>query len=243
MTFSIRKPEKNISPPNGENNSQKQRDGSEPDTQGKQLEKRRLSNLFRRKPIENNVPEINLNAGLSRALKTPKINKKSAEDEANNQHAGTQALVAIEAVLYVMDRTREIISQCVEIAQSAKNTKEPGARALLAESYDELRLSIEEIANETDENGDLLIGPNAKNLEIEMTGRARYSVASFRLDCTPNGLNLPPPLNAFAEDEEIDNTLLQLQKVQDRVDRATAGYCRDAKFLMSRLDSNKEQGI
>lgn len=223
MAFSLRKPDK------------KAANTEEP--------QRGLSSFFRRKPQQSDLPTCNIDAGLSRALKTPNVDKKSREIQINNESAGRQALMAIEAVLYALDRVREIIDQCVEIVDSANSTQEPGARALLAESYDELRLSINTIRDETDENGALLIGAEAESLDIEMTGRARYSVASFRIDCSSKGLNLSPPADAFIENEEIESTLNKLKKIQDRLDRASAAYCRDANFLMSRLNEMPKQSL
>ncbi len=213
---------------------------------GKPIEKKDnagLGTLFRRKKSDGDeiLPVGDINAGLSRALRAPKVDKKSDECRENDLRLIRSALTTIEAVLYAMDKAREILQQCYEVASSAKNVEDPGARALLADSYDELRLSIDTIVDDTDPSGVELIGPDAQNLDIEMSGRARYSLAFFRLHSGDDGLKLSPPFNAFDTDEEIDALSNELKEAYQRVERATAAYCRDAKYLMARINEFTQQ--
>ena len=199
--------------------------------------KRGIGGLFKkRKPEAAVLPAIDLDASLNRAMRAPKGARKSGEVRLRDSQAVRDALTAIEGALYALDQADEILEQCLEVIKSAKHSEEVGARALLAESYDELRLGLDGVNAEAGD-GVSLIGEAAENLDIEMTGHARYAIAAFRLDSSPKGLNLPPPLEAFADMAEVDQTLAQLTRAQTRLERATAGYCRDAKFLMARLQS------
>ncbi|MEO1150579.1 MAG: hypothetical protein AAFW83_06255 [Pseudomonadota bacterium] len=190
--------------------------------------------FFKRKTVEEPVvaPET-LAVGLSRALRTANMPRKAQEDAVQDTEKVRNALVVIEAILYAMDQAREIITHCTEIIDSANLTDDLGGRAMLAEKYDELRLSIDKLAEADDDLvTDLTSRPGA-TLDLELTGRARYSIAGFCLGTDDHALNLPPPLTAFADDDEIEHTHLALDHAASRVTRATASYCRDAKFLMA----------
>jgi len=200
--------------------------------------------LLSRKPKVEDMPSLSpeaVAAGVSRALRSPKIKPTSAENEIRDFAAARKGLRAIETVLFVLDQVRDVLGQCREIVASAKDTEDLGARALLAEKFDEHRLSINGIVGEVNETGQLLVGPDAEPLEIQMTGRALYSISCLRLDVSDQGLGLSPPIEAFAEDSEVDAILSELESAVGRVERATASYCRDAKFLMGRLKSAQSE--
>lgn len=192
--------------------------------------------LFKRKIVD--APQIapeSINRGLSRALRSAKMPSKSYEDAVSDTENVRSSLVAIEAVLYAMDRVRETITECLEIVESAALTEDLGGRALLAEKYDESRLSLDQIADETDEAGVDLIKIQGGAMSVEITGCARYSIAGFCVGTEEHALNLPPPLTAFADSDEIEHTKLLLETALARVTRATTSYCKDAKFLMTRI--------
>ncbi len=176
--------------------------------------------------------------GLDRALRRASARTKPAEPapaEADNNIR--EALVAIESALYSIDRVREIIEQAYEVALSAHDAEEPGARALLAESFDELRLSINSTIDAVDDRASTLIGKNPRQIDVKLGGKAHYSVSPFRLDSTSKGLAITPPRDAFATFEEVNDALEELDGALQKADRAASAYCRDAQFLIARLSA------
>lgn len=180
------------------------------------------------------LPVIDVQGGLDRALR----NRRAVldEPETNQQDNPVRdALAAIEAALYAIDRVRDILEQACEVAISAKSADDAGGRALLAESYDELRLSINEALDRIEPRGAQLIGKTQRHIDVMLGGRTKYSVSPMRLDVSEQGLDLPPPVDGFAGHDEIDAVLMQLDKALLRADRAAATYCRDAQYLIARM--------
>jgi hypothetical protein len=159
-------------------------------------------------------------------------------DPETRENPVRDALTAIEAALYAIDRVRDILEQACEVALSAKDVGETGGRALLAESYDELRLSINEALDKIDPRAAVLIGKGQRHIDVLLGGRTKYSVSPIRLDVSEKGLDLPPPVDAFSTYEEIDNVLSQLDLALGRADRAAASYCRDAQYLIARMKAD-----
>ena len=189
---------------------------------------------------DEDAPQINAEAGLNRVLNAKRSlppKKKSANDEPAHD-----ALAAIEAALYSIDQIRDIIEQAYDVALSARDVEDAGGRALLAESYDELRLSINATVDGIDDQGSILIGKNQQHIDVPLGGKAHYSISPTRLDVSGKGLNLDPPRDAFATFEEISQIMEELDKAIKRADRAAAGYCRDAQYLIARLNAKKDQG-
>lgn len=95
---------------------------------------------------DNDLPEMDVAGGLNRALKNvqsaAEVEQSSKQEQQGNPVR--DALSAIEAALYAIDRVRDILEQACEVVLSARDVEEIGGRAMLAESYDELRLSIDE---------------------------------------------------------------------------------------------------
>ncbi|WP_411817339.1 hypothetical protein [Hyphococcus sp. DH-69] len=183
---------------------------------------------------DDGIPQMDVAAGLDRALR----NRKAVMSEPDNDHQENpvrETLSAIEAALYAVDRIRDILEQACEVVISAKDVDDIGGRALLAESYDELRLSINEALEKSDPRAAALIGKNQHHLDVTLGGRTKYSVSPVRLDIGEKGLNLAPPVNAFANFDEIDATLSQLDYALGRADNAAASYCRDAQYLIARM--------
>ncbi len=223
MVFSSRKTQEQSSP-------QKPIDASK-----KSIKKGLGGLLKRKKNTEDVLPTADIGIGLSRALRKSNIAPTSTQEREADRKIIRETLESIESALYTMDKTREVLQQCFEIAMQARKSEDPAARALLADSYDDLRESLDQIAAETDARGQILVGRNAKNIELELTGRARYSISAFPVSNNQGGLNLSPPINAFDTDEEIIAMIGELREAHKRVARFTTDYCRDAKFLMSRL--------
>ncbi|HBK92669.1 MAG TPA: hypothetical protein DDZ68_13455 [Parvularcula sp.] len=187
---------------------------------------------------EEALPAMDLAGGLDRALRRSGAQSKPVETpspQADNNIR--EALVAIESALYSIDRVREIVEQAYEVALSAHEAEEPGARALLAESFDELRVSINTVIETVDGRAATLIGKNARQIDVKLGGKAHYSVSPFRLDASSKGLNVTPPRDAFATFEEVNAALDELEAALKKADRAANAYCRDAQFLIARLSS------
>ena len=191
---------------------------------------------------QDELPSLNVAAGVNRALrKSQSAPKQTPVDEHLNP--AREALSAIEAALFAIDRVRDILEQACEVALSAREVEDAGGRALLAESYDELRLSIDDALEKIDPAAALLLGKDQRNLDVSLGGRARYSVSSMRLDIGENGLNLAPPREAFSTDSEIDLVLDRLDQALSFADRAASGYCRDAQYLIARMKSVMAQAV
>ncbi len=179
------------------------------------------------------LPEMDVAAGLDRALRGSA--PAGSQTQQNKSDAVRDALAVIEAALYAIDRVRDILEQACEVAISAKCVEDIGGRALLAESYDELRLSIDAALEKVDPRAAVLIGKNQKHMDVMLGGKTRYSISSMCLDVSNKGLNLTPPRDAFATYEEIGEVLEQLDSALARADRAAASYCRDAQYLIARM--------
>ncbi len=186
---------------------------------------------------EDAIPAMDVAGGLDRALRNRRAVLEDPHPE-TRENPVRDALSAIEAALYAIDRVRDILEQACEVAISAKDVGEAGGRALLAESYDELRLSINEALDKIDPRAAVLIGKGQHHIDVLLGGRTKYSVSPIRLDVSEKGLDLPPPVDAFATYDEIDNVLSQLDLALGRADRAAASYCRDAQYLIARMKAD-----
>ncbi|MEQ1929415.1 MAG: hypothetical protein ABL957_02625 [Parvularculaceae bacterium] len=192
--------------------------------------------LNRREIEEDELPQADIAAGLSRVLRAPAQQPAPAAQNTTDLESVRAALSSIEASLYAIDSIRDIIEQAYEVALSAQDVEDAGGRALLAESYDELRLSINKTIDALDERAATLIGKSQRHLDVKLGGKAHYSVSPTRLDVTQKGLNLAPPRDAFATFDEINNVLAELDTALKKADRTAAGYCRDAQFLIARMN-------
>jgi hypothetical protein len=146
-------------------------------------------------------------------------------------------LTSIEGALFTIDRVRDYIEQAYEVALSAQEVEDVGGRALLAESYDELRLSINAAIDAVEDRAATLVGKSQRQVDVRLGGKAHYSISPVRLDVSARGLNINPPREAFATFEEITAALEELDSALKKADRAAAGYCRDAQFLMQRISA------
>ncbi len=186
------------------------------------------------------LPAMDVAAGLDRALRltTPgAAATKSASGEPSCADNIREALSSIENALYSIDKIRDIIEQAYEVAISAQDVEDVGGRALLAESYDELRLSINSAVDAIDEKAAMLIGKNLRQIDVKLGGKAHYSISPVRLDISQKGLDLNPPRDAFATFDEINDILDELDTALKKADRAASGYCRDAQYLIARLQT------
>lgn len=196
-----------------------------------------IANLFKSKKqdeAESELPEMDVTGALNRILNNQKPVKKSPSTT-RVQDPIREALAAIESSLFSIDRIREVIEQGFEIVLSANDVEDAGGRALLAESYDELRMSIDNVVETADERAVILIGHNAHQVDVGLGGKAYYTLTPMCMDTSDKGLNLTPPRGAFAKFEEITDILEQLDSGLKKADRAAASYCKDAQYLIGRL--------
>ncbi len=185
------------------------------------------------------APQMDVASGVDRALRKPAIIVE-APVETDTEDPVRAALGAIEAALYAIDRIRDTLEQACEVAISAKDIEDAGGRALLAEHYDELRLSVDYTIEQADPRAAILIGKGQRHLDVNLGGTTRYSVSPVRLDASERGLGLSPPRDAFATYEEITQALSELDRALGRADRAAANYCRDAQYLIARMNGDTE---
>lgn len=215
--------------------------GPEKEPQAKEPKKSPLAGWLGKKQNSDGkgeLPEVDVAAGVSRALRGAKAPEE--RPVADEDSPVRNALATIEAALYAIDNIRDILEQACEVAVSAKGVEDEGGRALLAEKYDELRLSINEAVEAVDPRAAQLVGPAGRHLDVSLGGKARYSVSSTRLDVSERGLNISPPRDAFATFEEIYASLNELDGALGRADRSAAGYCRDAQYLIARMNGEFE---
>ena len=189
---------------------------------------------------EYDLPEMDVAAGLTRALRETNGKKDEPDVCHLDENPVREALTAIEAALYAIDDVRDILEQACDVVVSAKDAPDAGGRALLAESYDELRLSINRSVKAADNSAAALVGKEARHMDVNLGGKTHYSISAVRLDAGERGLNLTPPREAFEDDEEINLTLDELDKALGRADRAAANYCRDAQYLIARMKGELE---
>jgi|GEM_PF-1310959 len=207
----------------------------------KQSKRSPLAGWLGRKPDEGeqaSIPAIDIAAGLNRVLRNSQASEEAAPEPVDDEPIRL-TLTAIEAALYSIDQIREIIEQAYDVALSARNVEDAGGRALLAESYDELRLSVNSTIDNLDEQAGVLIGKDQRHIDVHLGGKAHYSISPTRLDASAKGLNLDPPRDAFATFDEITRIMEELDAATKRTDRAAAGYCRDAQFLIARLNGEE----
>ncbi len=201
--------------------------------------RRNLSSLLGLKGAEDEtpLPTMDVAGGLSRALKRAEDNVGADEEILAGQRSLQEALSAIEGALRLIDKIRDMIDYAYESAMSALEVDEAGGRALIAESYDDKRLEINELVAAADENTAHLIGKKARQIDVKIDGAAHYSISAIRLDVAEKGLNLNPPHDAFESDEEVNRTLDEIGLAVERLDRAAAIYGRDTEYLLARLSA------
>jgi len=213
---------------------------------GKKPKRNALAGIFGfagRQQEEIELPAMDVAAGLDRALRrtaTPGEGRKTQPVASTKNDNIREALAAIESALFSIDTIRDIIEQAYEVALSANEAEDVGARALLAESFDELRLSINAAVEAVDERAAALIGKAQRQIDVKLGGKAHYSVSPCRMDVTQKGLDINPPRDAFSTFDEIAATIEELDEALKKADRAANAYCRDAQFLIAKLQDRSE---
>ena len=177
-----------------------------------------------------------LAASLRRALHNPLQNDHKPPENPDNKGLRA-ALRAIESALFVMDDMREKLIEASQLVLKAGSSSTDGGRALLAERYDEIRLSFDPIVKNADPDAQKLLGAKSGALTVRIGG-AQYAIACAKVDISKNGLNLPPPLDAFMSDKEIAETLQHIKKATEKIAEIADGYLSDAIFLSQKLVKN-----
>jgi hypothetical protein len=155
------------------------------------------------------------------------------------RHAGPQApairiaLASIEDALIAIDAIRAALDEAGELTIEALAARDEARRALYAERYDDLRHAITEASGATTKAADCLTAHARARLEVilDPAGRSRHVVRGCDLSSGSEGLDLPPPLEAFAADEEIEQARGSIAAAFARLDRAAQIFLDDASAL------------
>ena len=176
------------------------------------------------------APEPDLVIDVARARLALARRGKGAHPAA---HAIRLALGAIEDALIAVDAIRAALDEASELAVDALATRDEGRRAILAERYDDLRHAINESCGVTTKEADCLTAHVKARIEVSLDhkGRSRHVVRGCDLSTGAQGLDLPPPLEAFATDEEIQNVIAATAAAFQRLDRAAQIFLDDAGAL------------
>lgn len=143
------------------------------------------------------------------------------------------ALRSIEDALITIDAIRAALDEAGELIFEALDTQDEGRRALYAERYDDLRSAINEASGATTKEDDCLTAHIRARIEVSLdaNGRSRHVVRGTDLSSGNQGLDLPPPLEGFASDEEIERAKAAIFGAFHRLDRATQIFLDDARAL------------
>lgn len=195
-----------------------------------------LSKLFKAKPAEAE-PEIfvDLKASAARALRNPLRESPIAPQDNAACKPALEALAAIEASFFVIDNLQDVLVEASQIVLSATTIDDIAARSLLAERYDELRLSIDGVLDNSDPKTVTILGQNAAKKAIPLPGGALYHLTSTNLYLGEQGLDLPPPLEAFSTNMEIALVLGKLDDALCKLSKTSESYMRDTQFLIARI--------
>jgi len=182
--------------------------------------------------------EIDLTRSLGRALHNPLKNTLANNDAMRS--AIIRILGVLEGAFFAIDRIKELTLEASHLVLKASANDDLGNRALLAERYDELRQSIDQVIEDCDEPAKALIGPAAQPLLLQISPTTTYTVPGTRLDCEKDGLNLIPPISGFSESEEISQILRVLDKALARIDSVERSLMKDAQHLTEKISPQKK---
>ena len=156
------------------------------------------------------------------------------------EDAGRQLRAALDVLVAASEHIRAAATHVI----AAAGEGDEGARALLAEKYDDARQAVEALSappeEEVDEDGyaveaDLaLTQVGCPGLAVPLRG-ATYAVAPFPLTTGEEGLGLTPPEDGFATSTEVAATLRRVEIALERIERVRDVYDRDARFLATQV--------
>ena len=134
---------------------------------------------------------------------------------------------------YETARPGSALDEAGELVTEAFAAKDEVRRALYAERYDDLRHAITEASGATVKEAGCLTAHARARLEVilDANGRMRHIVRGCDLSSGNEGLDLPPPLEAFAVDAEIEAARDAIAAAFSRLDRAAQIFLDDAGAL------------
>jgi hypothetical protein len=156
--------------------------------------------------------------------------------------AARDALSRIEEALVAIDAIRAALDEAEDLTREALETAEEARRALLADRYDDLRSAINEASGAMDpESGQLTAHPRARlEVPLDWQGRTHLVVRGADLSSGATGLDLPPPLQAFSADAEIEAAAASIGQAHARLDRAASVFLDDAQALTAAAGMQKQ---
>lgn len=176
-------------------------------------------------------PPEELAIGVARARLA--LARRVGRGGASHLQAARDGLAKIEEALVAIDAIRAALDEAADLIDEAVVSPDAARRALLAERYDDLRSAINEASGAMDpERGQLTAHPKARlEVALDWQGRARHVVRGADLSSGATGLDLPPPLEAFEPDEEVEAARAALAQAHGRLDRAASIFLDDAAAL------------
>lgn len=180
------------------------------------------------KKAKESGPTGDLSSRLAAVRRCPAAPREAEGPAAPDQRAG--AVAALDACLRIVADASAIMRDAAAHVITAASEPDEGARALLAERYDDARRRIDAMQAELAEEAGSLMGPGAAALDVPLRG-AVYAVAPFPLDTGEAGLDLPPPEDGFATHQEVAETLRRVELALERLSRVRAIYTADRAFL------------
>ena len=175
-------------------------------------------------------PEPELVIDVARARMALGRRGRSAGPQAPQIRA---ALRAIEDALIAIDSIRAALDEANELAMDALSVTDEPRRALCAERYDDLRRAINEASGATTKEEHCLTAHAKARIEVALdpAGRSRHVLRGADLSSGTPGLDLPPPLEDFASNDEIERVVAAVGAAFHKLDRATQIFLDDASAL------------
>ena len=195
---------------------------------------------------------------LARGRKALARLKSTSHDEkvrAPHLGAAVAAIETLEAAVLSLDAIAQRLSDAGELLQAAElatsdvsenmEEEENGARALLAERYDELRDDITRIASTAYAGRTNLLDGLGGQLEVPLDSSRRSKAiipgvnAAILTHDNPNGLELPPPEMAFARSSERKAIARAIDAATHQINAFAARFEVDAALMAARVQSSR----
>jgi len=184
------------------------------------------------------------------------------DDKVRAPHLGAAvaAIETLEAAVLSLDAIVHRLSDAQELVDAARAEngeisddmgsdvadEENGTRALLAESYDELRSDITRIASTAYAGRTNLLDGLGGQLEVSLdaSGRAKAIIpgvnAAVRSEVNPHGLDLPPPELAFSTTSERDAISHAVAAAIQQIHAFAARFEVDAALMAAKVQSMRK---
>lgn len=205
----------------------------------------------RRRQADRSVALSKGRKALVRLKSTPHDQKVRAPHLA----AAIAAIETLEAAVLSLDAITHRLTDAQELVDAANvpvtdeagmdTDEENGARALLAERYDELREDITRIASTAYAGRTNLLDGLGGQLEVPLDGSGRAKAiipgvnAAVSSPDNPDGIELPPPELAFATAQERDVIARALCAAIQQTSAFAARFEVDAALMAARVHPPK----